>query len=298
MTKSLLTTYIEKIVPIFISVIIVVFVISWETINMQADGLLHIFVLDIGQGDSTLIKTPNGKYILIDVGSNSYKLESELQKYIPWYNRSIDLLVFSHPHADHFAGYFSLEKKYPAFITLISSTLNDNSFKSLFKQLEESSNLVISDSSKDWYIDNVKLDTLYPVNQSTSLHHKNVNLGSIVQKLTYKNFDMLFTGDLEKEGLDLLADLYENNLQSEFLKAPHHGSRNGWSEEFLKVVLPKEVTISAGLNNRHGHPHQEFLDAKKRYNVKIHNTAKLGTIEIITNGLWYQLCYKETKKLH
>jgi len=285
-----------KFIPYFILITLFLSYTIYDTSKNTPDGFLHIYILDVGQGDSTLIQTPKGKYILVDAGEDSYKLQTELQKIIPWFQKSIDILFITHPHEDHYYGFFDLEKRYTPNLTFFPPTHSSNSFKELLTNLNPISNMVISNIHTDLLLEkNILIDTLFPVSKE-SKYFKNTNNGSLVHKLIYKNFSMLLTGDAEHETIEYLLNLYPKTIfKSTVLKAAHHGSKTGFTNEFLKAVSPQITTISAGMNNKFNHPDQETINALQEIQTQIIGTKEKGTIEIITNGKWIEICYKKTK---
>lgn len=270
--------------------------VIYDSVSQAADGLLHIYILDIDQGDSSLIQTPEGKHILIDAGPNSYILQEHLQEILPWYKDSLEFLIITHPHEDHYAGFFDLENRYHPEFILLPNAKNSGSFRDFVETIKEHSVLSFGNYENDFQLGkNLFLDTLYPLSKKYS-QYKNLNNSSIVQKLSFHNFSMLFTGDIEREGIELLNSFYGKELQSSILKASHHGSNNGWDKEFLVNTSPLYTTISSGRDNKYNHPHEETLEALQTSNSEILSTQELGNIEIITDGFFLQICWLEKKR--
>ena len=111
-----------------------------------------------------------------------------------------------------------------------------------------------------------------------------LNNNSIVGQLRYKDFTMLFTGDSERDAEQNMVKSYGNELQSDVLKSPHHGSRTSSSDDYLKTVKAKDVIISLAADNEYGHPHKQTLDRYKKYNMNVYRTDQDGTITITTDG--------------
>lgn len=128
----------------------------------------------------------------------------------------------------------------------------------------------------------LKIYVLYPFSE---LKFDDLNNNSVVAKLVYKNFSMLFTGDIEKEAEDKILERYSKNvLKSTVLKIPHHGSKTSLTQEFIDLVSPKIALIGVGKNNNFGHPNEEILERLNNSKVKVFRTDKCGEIEIRTNG--------------
>lgn len=128
---------------------------------------------------------------------------------------------------------------------------------------------------------NVNLNIFYP---PKNLEYDDLNNNSIVAKLTYNKFSILFTGDIEKSEENIVDKFTANELKSTIIKVPHHGSKTSSSEEFIKVVNPKIALIGVGENNKFGHPNIEVLQRLEDINCKIYRTDKMGEIEIRINN--------------
>ena len=261
-----------------------------DTLSYLPDGFLHIYILDIGQGDSTLIETPEGRYILIDAGEDSYKLQTELQKIIPWYKKSLDIIILTHPDKDHYYGFTDMEKTYTPKLTLLSNILKEAQYSVLVENLSKVSPISFVDSTTDLQIEDISLDALSPFTKKYSKNYEIINNGSLTYKLQYKDFSMLLTADIETETIEILTTLYGTYLDSNILKASHHGSKNGYTDTFLKYISPEYTTISAGLNNKYGHPNKETLSALEKIKSIPLNTIELGTIHIKTDGKTIEIC--------
>lgn len=269
----------------------------YSSLQTRPDGLLHIYVLDIGQGDATLIQTPNGKRILIDTGPSPQALEKALGEILPSYSKSIDVLSLSHSDKDHAFGILGLEDTFRPKLTILSQVLAKTQYKTIIKNLRAISPIFFASSQQDlWFGTEIKLDTLYPFSYGTGSIYEPTNDGSIIQKLTYKDFSMLFTGDIGKKPLEALTNIYHEALRSTVLKMPHHGSKNNWIENFLTTVQAPITTISSGKNNSYHHPSPETIDELKKLKTHIYDTQELGTIELKTDGHFLEICYKKSKK--
>ena len=105
--------------------------------------------------------------------------------------------------------------------------------------------------------------------------------------MSYKQFDMLFTGDVEADGEKIVSNKLKNSIidkKIDVIKVPHHGSKNSSTEEFIATVNPRFALISAGKNNRYGHPHKETLERYKKINSIIYSTKEIGAISLVTDG--------------
>lgn len=267
-------------------VLLIAYSFSFTKTKFKEDDLLHIWILDVGQGDSIFIKTPEEKYILVDAYGQALEM---LRRRLPTSGCKLDLVVLTHPHFDHFSGLSSIINQCQ-IMTYGESILNaeSKSYLALDVQVEEASK-----SGKIKYIEEVdegdvfefgeiKLRVLWP--EKNSEDYSNFNIASVVMLGSYKSFDFLLTGDAEKVVYDELLDKNPNISQIEFLKYPHHGSADSYNPEFLRKIDPKVSVISVGEGNKYGHPSKFVLDELRRLGSTIYRTDLSGTVEIISDG--------------
>lgn len=247
------------------------------------DNNLHIVTCDVGQGDATLIFQKNNQ-ILIDGGPDNSVLNC-LGKYMPFYDRTIELVILTHTDADHSTGLIEVFRRYNVDLYLKNNLNTDTQvYRLLDKEVGGRGIKTISPSiGQRLRLGLIYLDTLWPNGEE----FKNTNDYSILTRLEYGSFKAVFSGDLE----DNLTDKIRSQSQLgmvEYIKVAHHGSRNGITNHLLDILRPKVAVISAGKKNRYAHPHQETLTLLKNNNVEILRTDEIGDIEIISDGknLW------------
>lgn len=227
---------------------------------------LKIYFIDVGQGDSTLIVTPKNKKILIDGGEGKtnvlfqYLLDRRINK--------IDYIIISHFDSDHCNGLIEIiEKMRVENIVMSKQSKESEEYKKILEIIKQKNIKVSSVKAEDKIIIEKNLYTKI-LNPAEKFEFQDLNNNAIVAKLVYKNFSMLFTGDIEKaEGN--LAKKYKNELKSTILKVAHHGSKTSTSEEFLKYVEPQIALIGVGENNKFGHPNQITIEKLK--NIRSQN---------------------------
>lgn len=252
---------------------------------------LSIEFLDVGQGDSICIQTPNNRVYTIDGGSSDIKQVGEyrLEPYLKARGISkIDYAILTHMDADHTNGIIELLKKSKDGLGNIQIKNIVITQKGLEQKKHEELELLAKKSGTSiLYIK--KGDKLYDGEVSLSCLHPSLdflsnseNSYSVVLSLTYGSFSALFTGDLEQDGEILLKK--EDLLPYTILKVAHHGSKYSTDIEFLKKVHPIVSIISCGKNNRYGHPHNELIERIENEGGKIEKTMDLGAIRIKTNG--------------
>ena len=258
-------------------------IIIWSFYFSLPDGKLHIKVYDVGQGDSILIKTASGKTILVDGGPDNSVL-GYLGRDIPFYLKNIDLVVLTHPDADHLTGLIEVVKQYKVRKIWVNGVKKDTRvYQNWEKALSESSLKVeiVKAGNKLKLEDSLILSVIWPQKDFIS---SKTNLLGIVIKLSYGEFDALLAADADKN-----VQPYTSSLgHVEVLKVPHHGASESVSEAFLNLTSPEVSIISVGEKNPYNHPRQEALDLLTKSGSKIYRTDKDGSIEIVSNGeSWY-----------
>ncbi len=260
------------------------------------DGKLHLVFCDVGQGDAILIKTPEGKYVLIDGGPDESVLNC-LSKHMPFWDRTLQVMILTHPHADHLTGLISVVKRYNLISYDTENLKNQGPGLKKLQDILAVKNLSARYLKKgDSFTNqaNFKLETLWPseeyvknLAQKTDAEAIDPDLNGfcIVQLLSYANFKALLTCDTNSAaGEKAVLESGRVNV----LQVPHHGSKTGLSSLLLKEASPDLAVISVGKNNNYGHPNQMTLSLLKDDNVRTLRTDEKGDIEIITDGKsWY-----------
>ena len=265
----------------------VILITGWQWQSSLPDGLLHVYYFDVGQGDATLIQTPSGRQILIDGGYYPTIIKRHLGQTLPFGDRSIDLLIATHPDADHVTGLPELFDQYSFERLLVSYLpqdwkLQEGPYAETLSRAAEQEIDIIRPivGEKILFEDGVTLEILHP---GEKLLENNRNDNSLSLRLIYGDTSMLFTGDAEEAGERALlqSDL---SLESAVYKVGHHGANNASGDRFLAEVKPQVAVISAGSDNRFGHPHPDVLERLQAYGTLILRTDTMGTIELISNG--------------
>jgi len=246
------------------------------------DNKFHIYFLDIGQGDSILIKTPENHQILIDGGPKNYVLE-EMANVISFFDREIDLVVLTHPHADHIEGLIEVLKRYKVNGVLLTGVnFFDNTYNEFLKEIRlREIPVFIAESRGDFIFGDVFIDVLFPLKAISGNNYDNLNNSSVGVCVVYKNKKILLLGDLEQEAENVLLKTFlPSNV--DIYKASHHGSKTASSIDFLKRILPKNVVIQVGKDNKFKHPHPETIRNFYRANIKkIYRTDTDGMVEFV-----------------
>jgi len=255
----------------------------WSVIFTNENKFLTVAFLDIGQGDAIFIEAPNGNQILLDGGPNRSVLRG-ISKIMPFYDRSIDIVVASHPDKDHIGGLPEILKRYKVGAVIEPGVNNDTAiykeFESTIKELKIKK-ILARRGMTIWLDEGVYMEILFP---DTDVSDFNANDASIVARVVFGDSSFMLTGDSPKKIEKYIVSLDGGNLNSSVLKLGHHGSKTSTSDIFLSAVSPEYAIISAGRNNRYGHPHKEIIDLMKRFNIPYFETSKDGTVIFKTDG--------------
>jgi competence protein ComEC len=244
---------------------------------------LKVIFLDVGQGDSVLVITPERKTILIDGGPDN-TVVYKLGQYLPFWRRRIDLMVLSHPHADHVTGLIEVLKRYQIEKILMTGILHTTYEYETWLNLIKDKNISIEIAREPKQLDFdsvVGLEILYPLKNLNGQKVDNLNNSSIVLKLVYGRNKFLFPGDLEA---NVQVKILDQDLEAEILKVPHQGAEDSLNFDFLDQVKPKIAIIFAGENN-YGHPSRRTIKALERKGAEVLVTKEVGDIVIESDGI-------------
>ncbi|UXJ68285.1 MBL fold metallo-hydrolase [Lysinibacillus fusiformis] len=264
--------------------------VKTEQVPVTAGHEMRVHFIDVGQGDSILIESPNGKTMLIDGGVKgagqqvvSYLRELGVNK--------LDQVVATHPDADHIGGLI------PVLQTIPIEQFYDSG-KVHTSQTFEEMLMAIDQKNIPYYVpktgDLIEFDKDVTVKVlNANEHATDNNDASIVLKVAYGNVSFLLTGDA---GIALEKEMMQNDVTATILKAGHHGSNTSSSEEFIRAVKPEVTILSYGEDNKYGHPHAEVVDRLQAMGSNIYATAESGTIIVATDGVNYTVNGKEASR--
>jgi competence protein ComEC len=275
-----------------IAPLLIAAVLVWVAILSMPDDKLHVSILDVGQGDAILIQTPGHQKIVIDGGPSPRAIDLELSKRLPFWDKTIDLMILTEPQADHMAGLTEVLRNYKVGQVIEPGVAYDSTTYQQWLRLVQNEQISYQVAHADEQIElgnGIELKVLnppLPLLQGTS---DDIDNNGLVLRLNWNDISFLFTSDLRKEAeWHLIAE--RATLRSTVLKVAHHGSLTSTSEQFLAAVDPEIAAISVGADNRFGLPNIEVVDrlATRLGNDKIYFTSTHGTIEFITDGtgLW------------
>jgi len=234
----------------------------------------RVVFLDVGQGDAILI-SQGGNQIVIDGGRSGKLLLSRLSRYVPFWDRTIETVVMTHPDADHIGGLPDLIRDYHVRTFIATDAVSSSdAFKLLEDRLDEGpeppERIEAREGVSVFLPEGGTLRILYPLGPLPE--NVESNEGSVVSRFSYGETNFLLAGDLPKEE-SFLSDVPE----SEILKLSHHGSKNSTSDAFLSLVRPKEAVISVGQNS-YGHPAPETIARAVSEGAMIRRTDRSGDI--------------------
>ncbi len=247
----------------------------------------EVIFLDVGQGDAILILTPNGRKVLIDSGKYD-DISLKVAKYLPLSERTLDMVIATHPDIDHIAGMNTLLDEFEVKHFIHSGLLAGMPvYRSIAKKVQKyhipahaarAGEKIFLD--KDMY-----LEILSPYPRQKI---EDANEYSLVARLVYQGKAILLTGDAPREVEHALINMYgRERLQSDILKLGHHGSKTSSGEDFVSAVHPRHGIISAGCRNQYGHPHASVLRILDEQGIEELNTCEQGDIVFVfEDGEW------------
>ena len=261
---------------------------AWLAVfNLSGTDFLEVIFFDVGQGDAIFIKTPQNRQILIDGGPDSVILE-KLNENLPSWDRTIDLLVLTHPDSDHITGLLHVLSNYKIKNILWTGVPKETAVFEKWQELigKENARIITAKAGQKITASGASLEVLFPFESLEGELIKDINNTSVVLRLDFGEVSFLFTGDVYESTEKELVKR-GSAINSDVLKVAHHGSKTSTCQEFIAEVLPEIAVISAGLDNSYGHPHEQTLDTLQKYDITIFRTDLDGDIKIISDGTNY-----------
>ena len=270
-------------------VLVMIFLILINIFNRTNEFNLNF--IDVGQGDSTLIITESNKKILIDGGGSEFNSsfdvgEKTLLPYLLKHHISkLDYIIISHFDSDHIGGLFTILEKLKVGEIIIGKQFEKSDNYQKFIKITKENNIkikVVKAGDKIYFDKNTYINVIWP-DINNIVNENIVNNNSLVFKMVYKDFSILFTGDIEEIAERRILNLYSDKLKADILKVAHHGSKTSSIEEFIKAVSPRIALIGVGKDNNFGHPNEEVIQRLEKYNIKIYRTDLDGEIDLKIN---------------
>jgi competence protein ComEC len=272
-------------------VLVVVTLVLWLPLLPVAAGVgqgsvsaeLVVAFLDVGQGDAIFIQTPDGVQVLIDGGPDDSVLRA-LGEVLPWGDRSLDMVIGTHPDKDHVAGLVDVLERFAVAHLVRTENVNDTAVSAAFDAAvtAEGVPVTFARAGQVWALGaSTTLTILSPGGNPEAWES---NAASIVVLVRYGTTEFLLTGDIPSATEAFLVEKFGTMLSAEVLKLGHHGSKTSSSELFLGTVAPQYAVISAGTRNRYGHPHADVLERVRAQGAWLVSTAERGTIIFSSDG--------------
>ncbi|MFD1040083.1 ComEC/Rec2 family competence protein [Virgibacillus byunsanensis] len=250
---------------------------------------MEVHFIDVGQGDSMLIKTPEDKNILIDGGPP--KAGKDVVTYLKQQNvDKIDLLIATHPDIDHIGGLIDVMKSIEVVEVIDSGKLHSTMTYARYINQIRKQDIPIRIARQN---EQINLDPTIEIRiLNTYSGAKNNNQSSIAMKLTHKDIDFLLMSDVEtKQEVKILQN---HNVEAEFIKVAHHGSKTSTSFSFLEHVKPKTAILTYSKKNDYGHPVERVIGNLNRINADVYSTAVFGNLVMTTDGHDYLIMPEKT----
>lgn len=269
-----------------ILVLVIVGLGGYVYVEESGEQDLEFIALDVGQGDAILIRTPFKQNILIDGGPDKGVVRG-IDRHLPFWRRKIDLMILTHPDADHVTGLVEVLERYP--VARVMGTGVVHTLPAYIEWLE-----IIKEEGIPFEIawarmtvelgDDLRMEILWPVDDYTGTNVEDNNKTSIVVKLVYGDTSFLLMGDatVEVEASLLVQSVF--SLAADVLKVGHHGSKDSTSLEFVKLVKPEYAVISVGKDNRFGHPSRRVTKNLDEVGAVILRTDEVGDVLFRSDG--------------
>ena len=279
-------------IKLVIGLLSIATILIWVTIFTLPDKYLHVSFLDVGQGDAILIQTPSGQNILIDGGPSSQALFLELGKKLPFWERTIDLVISTQPQADHITGLIEILQRYKVKQVIESNTNYSSAIYQEWLDIINNNHIKHTTVEAGQIINlgnDIGIEVLNPPRELFEGTSNDIDNNGLVLRLVCEKISFLFTADIRHEA-ELNMIMQRANLKSSVLKVAHHGSNTSTSVRFSSFTDPEIAVISVGSENNYGHPHSDVVNilVSDIGNDRIYRTDIEGTIELITDGnkLW------------
>jgi competence protein ComEC len=284
---------------------------TWLAVYFYPEKRLHLIACDVGQGDA-ILATYGTTQILVDGGEGRYVLDC-LSRYVPFWDRTIELVVLTHPQKDHFGGLIDVFRRYKVGHFLANSLDSGSQEYEVLKSIVggSSTGVINPTSGMVLGLGLMHLEVVWPTrsflsnNMGTpgvagwtlpewegtgvlgaSTSSRDPNDFSIVAVLRLEEFDALLTGDIGPKVMDEVVEklVVSDSRTMEYIKIPHHGSKNGLTDNLLRFTDPEVAVISVGEKNRYGHPHKETLEILGYRDIRILRTDEIGDVEVVSDG--------------
>ncbi len=286
-----LSTFSIRIVTIIFLILVIIFSTASQLVSSsvlpaalgEVDGLLTVAFLDVGQGDAIFIETPDGAQVLIDGGPDG-SVVRELSKHMPFFDRTLDVVLATHSDKDHIGGLIEVLERYEVETIIRTENKNDTEVAALFDTFQNTEDAAVHFARGGQLLQLGASTTLLILSPEGDPTDWESNTASIVAQLQYGESTFMLTGDAGVNIEEYLSQTYGELLQSDVLKLGHHGSRTSSGEMFLDTVSPQYGIVSAAADNSYGHPHREVVENLNDRGIEMLETASVGTVVFKSDG--------------
>lgn len=249
---------------------------------------LTVVMLDVGQGDSILVRGPTGKTMLVDAGGSEKVAEESILPRLRALGVSrLDYLLLTHPHQDHVGGMATVLAALPTDATVLSGEISTNDDYREFLMTVQRRKVQAVQARRGVNLD-LGEDVAAEVLNPPGVLFEESNDNSVVVRVTYGRVSVLLMGDAEERAIESMLEA-RLPLESAVLKVGHHGSANATSKALLQAVRPDYALISVGVNNPFKHPHRETLSLLNEAGAEVYRTDQHGTVIVTTDGQTIQV---------
>jgi competence protein ComEC len=277
--------YIRKHILLIVVIALSLFTVSvWlQVFFSEPRDFVEVSFLDVGQGDALLIEGRSRNQVLIDAGSGPVTLR-RLSEEMSFFDRFLDVVIETHPDNDHIGGLPAVLSRFGVGAYIEPGVDSENSADDEVARILERKNTPTFLARKGGIVDlgdGSYIEILFPDRNVSGLE---TNMASVVARYVYGDTCFLLTGDTVESIEEYLVSLFGSGLSCQVLKVGHHGSNTSTAQVFLSAVSPEYAVVSAGHDNRYGHPHEEVMARLQGVEISILETAKEGTITFTSDG--------------
>ncbi|MDP2874302.1 MAG: MBL fold metallo-hydrolase [bacterium] len=267
-------------IKLLVALVLLVPIWFWQSATrVSPSSALRLSFLNVGQGDAVYLETSNEVRILNDGGPDE-KVVSLLDSFLPLFDRHLNLMILSHPHADHLTGLLEVLRRYQVGSVIDNGGSSSATYKEWLDTLQQKKIQPLKAYRGDRFrYDDLLFEVLWPPSADWVAQAKNPNDYSLVILVSYQKFSCLLPGDID---VSVEAQI-SLGRQVEVLKSPHHGSTSSLSLGFLDMLQPRLLVISVG-HNSYGQPAENILNLANSRGIRILRTDKDDTINIYTDG--------------
>jgi len=251
--------------------------------GVSQSEFLAVHFLDVGQGDSILIQTPDGFEVLIDGGATSQVIR-ELAEEQSLFDRQIDVVIATHPDTDHVGGLVDVLERYEVDLILQTEADSDSPAAVAFTRAVENEKATVQFAQTGQVIQIGASTTIEVLSPASATDNWRANAASVIVRVVYGDTAFMLTGDAPDSIEDYLVGVYGEKLKSNVLKLGHHGSQTSTSGLFLDIVQPQYAVVSASLDNRYGHPDQSVMQRVFARNIQTFHTGIDGTVSFYSDS--------------